>query len=208
MTSTASSSIPQDEWLHLFHKFDVESDGKADGRIPLERFRAMLEQDPLWVDMIPAPIQERILASADKNNDGYIDQDEFFELYRGRGIRGFGRQRRQALRELLKQTVEFIVPYKYSYQNQYSCSPPPLFMLCLSLLQFAIFAYNSVSMGAGLDGPVPHCSHLIFDPAKRSQVWRYITYMFIHSGLFHVTFNLLVQLILGIPLEMVHGTLN
>ena len=49
-------------------------------------------------------------------------------------------------RELLKQTVEFIVPYKYSYQNQYSCSPPPLFMLGISLLQAAIFAYNSAVM--------------------------------------------------------------
>jgi hypothetical protein len=29
--------------------------------------------------------------------------------------------------------------------------------------------------------------------------------MFNHSGLFHITFNILVQLILGIPLEMVHG---
>ena len=48
---------------------------------------------------------------------------------------GFGRRRRRALRELLKQTVEFIVPYQYQYQNQYSCSPPPLFMLCISLLQ-------------------------------------------------------------------------
>ena len=29
--------------------------------------------------------------------------------------------------------------------------------------------------------------------------------MFIHSGTFHIAFNILVQLILGIPLEMVHG---
>jgi hypothetical protein len=50
-------------------------------------------------------------------------------------VQGFGRRRRRALRELLKQTVEFIVPYQYQYQNQYSCSPPPLFMLCISLLQ-------------------------------------------------------------------------
>ena len=40
------------------------------------------------------------------------------------------------------QTVEFIVPYKYQYQNQYSCFPPPLFMLTLSLIQIIIFAYN------------------------------------------------------------------
>ena len=37
------------------------------------------------------------------------------------------------------------------------------------------------------------------------QVWRYLTYSLVHSGLFHVTFNTLVQLVLGIPLEMVHG---
>ncbi len=29
--------------------------------------------------------------------------------------------------------------------------------------------------------------------------------MFIHSSTFHIAFNILVQLILGIPLEMVHG---
>ena len=51
---------------------------------------------------------------------------------------------------------------------------------------------------------MPYCSHLIFDPNKRQEVWRYLTYSLVHSGLFHVTFNILVQLVLGIPLEMVH----
>ena len=37
------------------------------------------------------------------------------------------------------------------------------------------------------------------------QAWRYLTYSLVHSGLFHVSFNILVQLVLGIPLEMVHG---
>ena len=32
--------------------------------------------------------------------------------------------------------------------------------------------------------------------------------MLIHSGVFHATFNILVQLVLGIPLEMVHGELR
>ena len=36
------------------------------------------------------------------------------------------------------------------------------------------------------------------------QVWRYVSYSMVHSGLFHVIFNILVQLVLGIPLEMVH----
>ena len=41
--------------------------------------------------------------------------DEFIKLASGRNIPGFNRRRRRAFRELLKQTVEFIVPYKYQY---------------------------------------------------------------------------------------------
>ena len=43
------------------------------------------------------------------------------------------------------------------------------------------------------------------DLYERYQVWRYLTYMLIHSGLFHAIFNILIQLILGLPLEMVNG---
>ena len=71
---------------------------------------------------------------------------------------------------------------------------------------------------------MPYCSHLIYNPNKREEAWRYVSYRsagsmldiiisnnnacvgsLVHSGLFHVTFNTLVQLVLGIPLEMVHG---
>ncbi len=209
MTSNASSSIGVDEWKSIFDKLDLESDGRADGHIPLGKFREILEDDPLWVEAVPKEVQEQILGHADQNGDGLIDYEEFIDLVRGTHI-GLSSRKRRAVRELLKQTVEFIVPYKYSYQNQYSCSPPPLFMLTMSLLQVAIFAYDGAVMFQeigyiGLNGPVPYCSHLIYDPNKREQVWRYLTYMFIHSGLFHVTFNILIQLVLGIPLEMVHG---
>ena len=139
----------------------------------------------------------------------HLDYEEFLDLVRGENS-GFGRRQRQAFRQLLKQTVEFIVPYKYSYQNQYSCSPPPAFMLSISLLQAIVFVYNciiyyKITGEVGLNGPVPHCSYLIFNPDRRYEVWRYLTYMMIHSGLFHAVFNILVQLVLGIPLEMVHG---
>ncbi len=164
-----------------------------------------MEENVLWVEKVPSEIRSKIIASADVDGDGMITQDEFLILANGKNIPGFNRRRRRALRELLKQTVEFIVPYKYQYQNQYSCFPPPLFMLGISLLQIVIFAYNSYMGGIGLNGPVFHCSSLIFDPDKRYQVWRYLTYSLIHSGLFHAVFNILIQLVLGIPLEMVHG---
>ena len=38
-------------------------------------------------------------------------------------------------------------PFQYgklNFQNQYSCWPPPLFMLLLSLCQIVIFVFNSL----------------------------------------------------------------
>lgn len=210
LASTASSSLPMEEWRPIFDKLDLESDGKLDGTVPVEKFKAILEDDPVWVESVPLELQEKILNSVDKNKDGLIDYEEFMDLVKGKSI-GFSKLKRRALRELIKQTVEFIVPYKYSYQNQYSCSPPPLFMLAISLLQITVFTYNSIVLNeevgyVGLNGPVPYCSSLIYNPEKRHQIWRYWTYMLIHSGIFHAAFNILIQLILGIPLEMVHGT--
>ena len=45
------------------------------------------------------------------DGDGYVSQEEFLQLANGRNIPGFNQRRRRALRELLKQTVEFIVSH-------------------------------------------------------------------------------------------------
>ena len=34
---------------------------------------------------------------------------------------------------------------------------------------------------------------MIFNPTKKKEVWRFLTYMFVHSGYFHITFNVLIQ---------------
>ena len=31
------------------------------------------------------------------------------------------------------------------------------------------------------------------NPHKKEEVWRFLTYMFVHSGFFHITFNVLIQ---------------
>ena len=56
----------------------------------------------------------------------------------------------------------------------------------------------------GPDGPPYLNGPLIFNPNKKYEVWRFLSYMLVHSGYFHIIFNILVQLALGIPLEMVH----
>lgn len=45
---------------------------------------------------------------------------------------------------------------------------------------------------------------LMFDPQRRKEVWRFVTYLFVHIGYEHLLFNLAVQIFLGVILEMVH----
>lgn len=36
------------------------------------------------------------------------------------------------------------------------------------------------------------------------KAWRFITYMFVHVGLMHIMMNLIIQIFLGVALELVH----
>jgi len=98
---------------------------------------------------------------------------------------------------------------RLEYLEQYSCKPPPLLLPLLSFSQIGVFVYHVIILASqdrqvGPDGPAYIEGPLIFNPHKKEEVWRFFTYMFVHSGYFHITFNVLVQLMLGVPLEMVH----
>ena len=58
------------------------------------------------------------------------------------------------------------------------------------------------------DGPYPYCSHLMYDANKRKQIWRFWTYALVHAGFEHVLLNVVFLLLVGILLEMVHGSLR
>ncbi|XP_023333181.1 rhomboid-related protein 1 [Eurytemora carolleeae] len=98
---------------------------------------------------------------------------------------------------------------RLDYLDEYSCKPPPCFLLTISILQIVVFIIeltylNTEGKTVDHEGPVYIQSIFIFNPNKKKELWRYFTYMFVHSGYFHIIFNILIQLILGIPLEMVH----
>ena len=50
--------------------------------------------------------------------------------------------------------------------------------------------------------PAPKCSYLIYDPRQRQQAWRFLTYQFVHAGTQHIVFNMAMQLMVGVPLEL------
>ncbi|KAG5306922.1 RHOM protein, partial [Acromyrmex insinuator] len=76
-------------------------------------------------------------------------------------------------------------------------------------IKLAFFTYYTVAMGeVNPSGPVPIDSVFIYRPDKRLELWRFAFYMFLHAGWLHLLFNLGVQVVVGLPLEMVHGSLR
>jgi len=183
----------------------------SNGEIPVKKFGEIIEA---YRSTLSERTIQKLLRYADTNKDGFISKQEIIRLEnqdaeetaRGagvsksdvtmfrRGVRGVGR---------------FILPKQEDqevYYEKYSCMPPPLFMILISLAEFGIYIYYAALYNNWLSFPPQLMNNpLIFNPKYKEQVWRFFTYMFLHAGLEHVGFNVLVQLFLGIPLEMVHG---
>ena len=77
----SNSTILLEDWRPIFDKFDREIDGKQvgsryaidvnimnnahddrqDGKIPLEKFIEILEEDPVWKESVPKPLKDKII---------------------------------------------------------------------------------------------------------------------------------------------------
>ncbi|XP_064546272.1 protein rhomboid [Drosophila montana] len=85
-----------------------------------------------------------------------------------------------------------------SARQQTRCWPPPCFMLLVSLLEILVFVF-------GGSAP-PEDSLLIYRPDRRLQLWRFVSYALLHASWLHLGFNVLTQLLYGLPLELLHGS--
>ena len=80
--------------------------------------------------------------------------------------------------------------------------------ISVTALELGMFIYHVVHFPAEhdqpvtWDGPVPYCSVLIYNPNRRWEAWRYLTYMLVHIGIAHFIFNMIMQIIVGVFLEM------
>lgn len=67
------------------------------------------------------------------------------------------------------------------YEEEYSCSPPAIAMVIISILEISLFLYDAIAHKAlSVEGPAAQL--FIYHPNKREQAWRYVTYMFVHVG--------------------------
>uniref|UniRef100_A0A7E4W885 EF-hand domain-containing protein n=1 Tax=Panagrellus redivivus TaxID=6233 RepID=A0A7E4W885_PANRE len=191
-----------ESWLAIFRAFDTNNDG----RIPAEDLiRAMDTHYAQFRLTHEEAVQ--FTAEVDSNQDNIIDFKEFSMLM-------------CKIRKLhLKRTVLYmgnaVMPRNKqeettNYLLEYSCFPPPIFIITISILEVFFYLYDALSSGYGLhpNAPAPTWSPLILNPHHREWVWTYFTYIFVHVGYAHLLANLLVQVVLGISLELVHKGLR
>ncbi|XP_054155347.1 rhomboid-related protein 2-like [Oppia nitens] len=191
-------------WRPVFDKYDTNKDGI----IECQQFKRILKESNNHLsEDIPEEVLDEMIEKSDICRDGVITYEEFLKMIHARDL---GAQRPR-LHRLIRYAAMAVVPRSQRrsiirrYLEDYNCMPPPLFLLVISVLEVSVFIYYCVDMGSiSAIGPVPWKSTLIYDPCKRQEAWRFITYMLIHAGFVHIFFNIVVQLILGIPLEMVH----
>ncbi|ODN00804.1 Rhomboid-related protein 3 [Orchesella cincta] len=172
----------------------TEVDADGNGEIEFEEFKNyfnMTEEEA-----------EKIFRETDINQDGKLDRDEYLTFK----MRAFDFARAVILPKSRRTQHR-----KLSYKDQYSCFPPPIFMFTITLIEIGFFIYHAIRLvndpkhgSIERYRPAPIDSNLIYDPQRRNQLWRFVTYMLVHSGYMHIINNVLMQLLLGVLLEMVH----
>lgn len=196
------SRLPQQvdaqSWRYIFDKLDNDHDGF----IPMTDLKTNILNAGDGVGLSAAE-RDQILHGVDVNRDDYVDFPEFCLL--------MSRVKHMRLMWLMFKAAQMVVPKSqrsepYLYLKQFNCLPPPVFILLVSLAQIGVYIYYVLQADEkfSISGPTPVKSIFIYDPHRKKEVWRFVTYMLVHVGIYHLVFNVAVQLVLGLPLELVH----
>ncbi|XP_050315815.1 rhomboid-related protein 2-like isoform X2 [Anthonomus grandis grandis] len=186
----------------IFRKYDKDHSGTID----IKELTTMLQED----NDVSHKIVKKLIKYNDKNGDGKIDIDEFTNML-------LDKKFKKLFRRYVNSYVNFVVPrnklYRVvtlegetyidsPYEEGISFWPPPACMVLMSIIEIICFVVNKSYNNDQPDERGPLAIHLIYDPFKRQQCWRFLTYMLVHIGKMHLIVNLIVQILLGIPLEL------
>ncbi|XP_069502223.1 rhomboid-related protein 1 isoform X2 [Ambystoma mexicanum] len=211
--------------LQLIQKqFDPENTGF----IGIETFASLIHKNELPLD--PTKL-EMLFALAENNEEGKICYQEMVDLISSKRTSSFKRAIANGKRVLpqdflvdeaglgiYKRFVRYvayeILPSEMDrrwYFYRHRPCPPPVFMAVVTLSQIIVFLCYGAKMNKWVlqtYHPEYMTSPLVYHPGHRARAWRFLTYMFMHVGLEQLGFNTLLQLMIGVPLEMVHGILR
>ncbi|XP_049541255.1 protein rhomboid [Anopheles darlingi] len=198
--NTVEENLRRQELRIVFEKYDSDGNGFL-SRSELRR----LIKDKKCPD-IPKEVVHEVLKNSDGNNDGHLDFEEFYKL---------STEHPYIFRDLCIRYCRVVVPRRTpnigdetdgEYESSMKIWPPPLTMIIFSIMEIIFFVVDIIKTdnqnGTSTNGPM--ASLFIYNPHLRYEVWRFLTYMFVHIGFMHLIMNLAVQLFLGVALELVH----
>ncbi|CAB3220248.1 unnamed protein product [Arctia plantaginis] len=208
-------------WRRIFEKYDKDNDG----RISYVELRDIIESREYDQDL-PDNLVDKIMILADSDNSGYLDFREFVEMMHHPDLKAvFGHFVARYVHSIIPQRRPVDTTDRWTgfrsvsrtdrdhsksiftytdgtYEEEYSCWPPAICMIIISLVEIILFCYDAAKGHTDANGTIAKL--FIYNPHKRHEAWRFLTYMLVHVGVVHLVVNLLVQLFLGVPLEMVH----
>lgn len=69
------------------------------------------------------------------------------------------------------------------YEDEYSCFPPPVGMIMISLIEIICYIVDeALEPGSAMSAKGPVAEKLMYDPHRRREAWRFLTYMLVHVG--------------------------
>ncbi|XP_012548202.1 rhomboid-related protein 2 isoform X1 [Bombyx mori] len=210
-------------WRRIFNKYDKDNDG----RISYVELKNIIESREYDHDL-PDNVVDKIMSLADSDNSGYLDFQEFVAMMHNPDLKAvFGHFVARYIHSIIPnrgpvdttgtrtgfrpvstadsaqtRSKTYFTYSDGTYEEEYSCWPPAICMIFISLVEIIFFVYDAVHGNTQANGPIAQI--FIYNPHKRQEAWRFLTYMLVHVGVVHLLVNLLVQLFLGVPLEMVH----
>ncbi|CAH2229578.1 jg19710 [Pararge aegeria aegeria] len=176
-------------WRRIFTKYDRDHDG----RISYVELKDIIESREYDHDL-PDNVVEKIMALADRDNSGYLDFAEFVAMMQNPDLKAvFG--------HFVARYVHSIIPHRDpidtidrwtgfravsstdgdgTYEEEYTCWPPAICMIIISIAEIVLFCYDAAQGKTDATGPIAQI--FIYNPHKRQEAWRFLTYMLVHVG--------------------------
>ncbi|XP_023342286.1 rhomboid-related protein 2 [Eurytemora carolleeae] len=181
-----------DHWDQIFRNLD-QKDGEQDCLIEksilLEWIDTLNFQDSVTLETkhgVTRAQLKTLVEKSDKDRNGFIDRLEF---------EGLIEKHSHELEDIQR---SYLLTYLRvaAYAEEYRWWPPPVFILVVSVLQIILFVYTFQFQG-------DQVFHLLkLQPSKRYEVWRWVSYSLLHGNITHIVLNIILQLMVGLPLEM------
>merc|ERR1719239_730719 len=157
------------------------------------------------MEHVPKRRMEELLRNADRDGDKNITYEEFCRMM----TYDLTAEERKPFRRVMRAAIADIIPreQREDFLANYNCFPPPLFIPIISVAEMVIFGYYVYDLSkqdpaiiVDATSGVAMYSPLVYKPSRRYEAWRFITYMLMHQGYMHILFNMIFQLLFGLPL--------